>query len=145
MSQFAWVMLAIGIFVLGQWMMMRPNARESGLMHLREAARKRGLQPRLLPAPTWLVQEHRKMVPVYTLIVPNAVMPYWRAQWAEGRLQTVTPGLDRLAQLTPPDSVKLVLAIEAQANAVSFYWEEEAGEQVLDELKAFLLALASAS
>jgi len=41
MSTFAWVMLGIAVFIGGQWMMMRPGARDQALMHLRESARKK--------------------------------------------------------------------------------------------------------
>lgn len=143
MSQLAWVLLAIGIFMLGQFMMMRPSAREASLMHLRESARKRGLQPRLVSAPSWLKQDHPRMVACYTLIIPSALMPYWRAERMDGRLRTVSPGLDRLAGLELPAAADLLLAIEAQANAVSFYWQEEAAEDVLDEIKALLQVLAA--
>ena len=83
------------------------------------------------------------MVACYTLIIPSALMPYWRAERIDGRLRTVSPGLDRLAGLELPAAADLLLAIEAQANAVSFYWQEEASEDVLDEIKALLRALAA--
>jgi cbb3-type cytochrome oxidase subunit 3 len=47
LHNFWWVILLVAVFVGGQWMMMRPNPREQRVMHLREAARKMGLQPNL--------------------------------------------------------------------------------------------------
>ena len=74
MTAFIWIMLAVVIFVGGQILAMRPNARDQALLTLRETARKTGLQPRLLVAPEWLKQDSRQMVACYTLIVPEAVV-----------------------------------------------------------------------
>lgn len=143
MSTFAWVMLGIAVFIGGQWMMMRPGARDQALMHLRESARKKGLQPRLMVPPEWLPGPDRRMVACYTLIVPQAAMPYWRAHFENGQWRTVTPGLDRLAGVTLPACADQLLAMEGQANAIAFYWRETAGEAALDELKQLLQHLAA--
>lgn len=143
MSTFAWVMLAIVVFMGGQWMMMRPNPREQALLRLREAARKKGLQPRLLPPPDWLPQERRHMVAAYTLIIPSARMPYWRAMPREGQWTTVSGSRDLLAGVVLPPVASRLLAIEGQANAMTLYWEEAGGEELLDDLKAFLQVLAA--
>lgn len=142
MSTFIWVMLAIAVFVGGQILAMRPNGRDQALMRLRETARKTGLQPRLLPPPDWLKQQHRQLVACYTLIVPTAEMPYWRAQQVDGQWQTVS-GKDHLQGIEFPPAAGQLLALEGQANAVSFYWQETAGEDVLEELKALLKALGN--
>lgn len=144
MSQLLWVLLVIGIFMLGQFMMMRPSAREAALMRLRESARKYGIQPRLVSSPSWLKSRHPGLIACYTLIIPSAQMPYWRAEQVEGVLKTVTPGHDMLAGHDLPAAAGLMLAIEAQANAVSFYWLENAGEDVLGEIKTFLQRLSAA-
>ncbi len=87
MSTFSWVLLGIGLFIFGQFMMMRPSVRERTLMQLREAARHMGLQPRLVAPPAWLRQESRQLVACYTLIVPGGgwVDRAETGAWAEVR------------------------------------------------------------
>lgn len=138
MSTFSWVLLGIGLFIFGQFMMMRPSVRERTLMQLREAARHMGLQPRLVVPPAWMRRESRQLVACYTLIVPGGGMPYWRAESSDGVMKTVTPGLDRLAGVVAPPAASRLLGLEAQANAICFYWMEDGGEPELEELKAFL-------
>ena len=65
-------MVLIAVFVGGQWFMMRPNPREQRLMLLRDAARKMGFQPKLVPPPSWYVTDSRQFIACYSLIVPTA-------------------------------------------------------------------------
>lgn len=144
MTAFIWIMLAVVIFVGGQILAMRPNARDQALLTLRETARKTGLQPRLLVAPEWLKQDSRQMVACYTLIVPEAVMPYWRVQRIDDQWKTVS-GEDRLPGIVMPAAADHLLAMEGQANAACFYWRETAGAEVLEDLKSLLQLLAKAN
>ena len=123
--------------------MMRPNPREQRVMHLRDVARKMGLQPKLVPPPEWFKTESRQFIACYSLIVPTAKLPYSRAErQADGTWKTIT-GKDLLVKAALPPQADLLLAIEAQANSISFYWQEEAEQAVLEPLKAWLTALAS--
>ena len=143
MSNFWWIILLVAVFVGGQWAMMRPNPREQRVMHLRDAARKMGLQPKLVPPPEWFKTESRQFIACYSLIVPTAKLPYSRAErQADGTWKTIT-GNDLLVKAALPSQADLLLAIEAQANSISFYWQEEAEQAVLEPLKIWLTALAS--
>lgn len=141
MSTFVWVMVAVGLFIWGQLLLMRPDRHEKALMHLRDAARKQNLQPRLVAAPEWLVPRSG-MVACYSVILPQARLPYWRAQPnAQGQWQTVAGGLDLLQGITLPAELSMALALEGQANSVSLYWREQAGPEVLPIFKQLLLQL----
>lgn len=143
MSNFWWIILLVAVFVGGQWAMMRPNPREQRVMHLRDAARKMGLQPKLVPPPEWFKTESRQFIACYSLIVPTAKLPYSRAErQADGTWKTIT-GNDLLVKAAIPSQADLLLAIEAQANSISFYWQEEAEQAVLEPLKAWLQSLAA--
>lgn len=143
MSNFWWIILLVAVFVGGQWAMMRPNPREQRVMHLRDAARKMGLQPKLVPPPEWFKTESRQFIAFYSLIVPTAKLPYSRAErQADGTWKTIT-GNDLLVKAALPSQADLLLAIEAQANSISFYWQEEAEQAVLEPLKAWLQSLAA--
>ena len=143
MHNFWWVILLVAVFVGGQWMMMRPNPREQRVMHLREAARKMSLQPRLVPPPDWFKTDNKQFIACYSLIVHTAKLPYSRAErQADGTWKTVT-GNDLLAKTVLPAEADFLLAIEAQANSISFYWQEDAAQTALEPLKTWLTALAS--
>ena len=143
MQNFWWVILLVAVFVGGQWLMMRPNPRDQRLMHLREAARKIGLQPKLVPPPEWLHSDSRQFIACYSLIVPTAKLPYSRAErQSDGLWQTVA-GDNLLATATLPAEAAYLLAVEAQANSICFYWQEDASQEVLEPLKAWLQQLAS--
>lgn len=141
MSHFAWVMLAIAVFISGQWMMMRPSAHEQRLMRLREAARKMGIQARLLPAPDWLKPRLSGMVACYAVLVPEARLPYCRAECRDGQWQAVS-GADVLRGQPLPAQAARLLAVEAQANSICWYWREEGDEADLAVLRDWLLAAA---
>lgn len=143
MQNFWWVIALIAVFVGGQWLMMRPNPREKRLMLLREAARKIGLQPKLVAPPEWLHSDSRQFIACYSLIVPTAKLPYSREQrQADGVWQVAAgQGLVHKVALIPEE--KYLMAIEAQANSICFYWQEEASIETLEPLKAWLQQLAS--
>lgn len=143
MSNFWWVMAAVVIFVLGQWLMIRPSPYEQKLLKLREAARKMGLQPRLVPQPDWLKTERKTLVACYSLIVPTAKIAYFRAERKTDGSWRIAVGADCLAGIALPDEAQHLLAVEGQANSISFFWREEAGVDVLAPLKTWLEALAN--
>jgi hypothetical protein len=51
-------------------------------------------------------------------------------------------GDDFISKQPTPAIASVVLAVEGQANSVSFFWYEEAGIEVLEPLKNWLEALA---
>jgi hypothetical protein len=142
MSNFWWILLLVFAFVGGQMLMLRPNQREKAELLLRETARKMGLQPRLIPHPEWLKTESKQFIAYYSIVVPTAKLPYTRAErQVDGSWLTVV-GADLLHKAPIPDAAKYLIAIEAQANSVSFYWREEAGIEVLESLKTWFEAMA---
>lgn len=143
MDKFWWVIGLIAVFVGGQWFMMRPNPREQRLMLLREAARKMGFQPKLVPPPSWYVTDSRQFIACYSLIVPTAKLPYSREQrQVDGSWQVVAgQGLLHKVALIPEE--KYLMAIEAQANSISIYWQEDATIEALTPLKAWMQQLAN--
>lgn len=142
-----WVIGLSVIFVLGSIMGLRISPREKALGLLRERARKLDLQPRLVPAPTWI--EHKTpsgkaggMVALYHLIVAGAQFPLLQAKVVQGRLQVVS-GSATYQHL--PFDILGAQAIEMQSNSVCLYWDENAdlhGTQ-LDQIKACLTAIAT--
>lgn len=108
--------------------MLRPNPREQRLMALRDAARKMGLQPRLVPPPEWLkhIEVPGRLVACYISLLPEGEsLTYWRIQKdSQGQWETRSGPEALLAKLDIPDQPEL-LAIEARANAISLYWLED--------------------
>ncbi len=142
MSTFAIVLVVVVAFVLGQMSLLRPSARETRLMHLRTGARKAGLNPRLLAPPEW----YRGERPVGGLLACYSVLmeegrglAYFRAErLADGEWVVRAGDRARLARLDLPPEADKLLALEAQANAVSLWWKEEAGPEALPALSALL-------
>ncbi|HEX4869114.1 MAG TPA: hypothetical protein VFV15_00110 [Moraxellaceae bacterium] len=143
MSTFAVVLIVVVAFVLGQMSLLRPSARDTRLMQLRAEARKAGLQPRLLAPPDWYRGERPVggLLACYSLLLPEDApgLPYFRAErLSDGEWVTrsgegaVLRGLD-----LPPEAARL-LALEARANAVSAWWKEEGGPEVLPALHSLL-------
>lgn len=143
MMSFWWILLLVFAFVGGQMMMLRPNKREKAELLLRNTAKKLNIQPHLVPPPKWLKTDRKQFVACYNVIIPTAKMAYWRAEkQADNSWQTVA-GDDFISKQPIPTIASVVLAIEGQANSISFYWYEEAGIEALEPLKNWLELLAS--
>jgi len=151
-SQTGYIVIGIVvIFVLGQWMMLRPSPRERLRGRLRERAKALGLNPRVVAAPAWLgvhVDTQRPeqtrtggMLAFYHLVLPNVELPLMQAKVVDGRLRVIQGAR---AYHDQPFTLAGAVAIEMQANSIGLYWNEEVdiyGEQ-LDALKAALIAFA---
>lgn len=146
-SQTGYVVIAtVIVFVLGQWMMLRPSPRERLRGQLRERAKKMALNPRLVAAPTWLgvrgdTQRTGGMVAFYHLVLADAQLPLVQAKVVDGRLRVIHGARSYHDQ---PFTLAGAVAIEMQANSIGLYWDEETdirGER-LDGLKAAMLELA---
>lgn len=138
MSAFGWVMLVVGVFILGQFLMLRPQPGEKRLMAMRAKARELGLQVYLRKIPSWLPPpEGRQIISHYLLLRDDGAGVlsgrYWRArdgEWvAEGGFR----------QCPPPEPVwsqwkNDILGVETTANAVIVYWLEQGGQDRLPEL-----------
>lgn len=154
-SQTGYIVIGIVvIFVLGQWMMLRPSPRERLRGRLRERAKALGLNPRVVAAPAWLgvhVDTQRPdqtrtggMLAFYHLVLPNVELPLMQAKVVEGRLRVIQGARayhDQAFTLTG------AVAIEMQANSIGLYWNEETDiyGQRLDALKAALVEFAHQS
>ena len=140
------VIAAVVVFVLGQWMMLRPSPRDRLRGRLRERAKKMGLNPRLVAAPTWIglhgeSQRTGGMLAFYHLVLADAQLPLMQAKVVDGRLRVIQGAR---AYHDQPFSLEGAVAIEMQANSIGLYWDEDTdiyGER-LDGLKAALLELA---
>lgn len=142
----AWLVgLLVVVFILGQLLMLRPNPREHALMLLRQAARRVGLEPRLVPVPEWLhYAPGPRLIACYILLVEGgrAGLPHWRIARAPSGVWETQVGADRqlerlLAGPLAPWQERL-FAIEAGANAVSVWWLEDAAPDELATLKTLL-------
>jgi hypothetical protein len=144
-STFAIVLVIVVAFVLGQMSLLRPSARETRLMHLRTEARKAGLHPRLLAPPEWYRGERPVggLLACYSLLAEEGRgLAYFRAErLADGEWVLRAGDSGRLARLVLPPEAEKLIAMEAQANAVSLWWKEEAGPEALPALAALLRQL----
>jgi hypothetical protein len=135
------LVLVVG-FVIGQASMLRPSRRENTLMTLRAEARKMGLHARLLVPPEW----YRGDRPVAGLLAcysqlteTGRILPYFRAEpLPDGEWVVRAGDKSVLAQLALPPEAKALLAIEAQGNAVSLWWQESLGVEALPALQTLL-------
>ena len=135
-TTFVVVLIGVAAFVIGQMSWLKPSRRELFLMTLRSEARKQGLHPRLLAPPEW----YRGPRPVGGLLACYSVisedvgkgLPYFRAERLTDGEWVVRAG-DKavLAALSLPPEAASLLAMEAQANAVSLWWTESLGPEAL--------------
>lgn len=77
-----WITVAIVLFVAGSVMGLKPNTSERFLDELRMAARRLGLQPKLVACPSWLVgkggnvatDKGKGMIAQYGLVIEGGTM-----------------------------------------------------------------------
>lgn len=146
MSTFLIVLLVVVAFVVGQWSLLRPSARDTRLMQLRSDARKLGLHPRLLAPPEWYRGERPVggLLACYSLLTEEGSkgLSYFRAErLSDGEWVTRAGDASLLGSLSLPPEAEKLLALEAQANAVSFWWQEGAGPEALPALRSLLQQL----
>ncbi len=141
-----WVVGFIIVFVLGSILGLRVSPREKALGIMREKARKMGLHPRLVAAPDWTKipmasSSRASMVAYYSILIPDARLPLMRARVEDQKLKLVQ-GDDKFNDL--PIALKVIYAIDMQANCVGLYWEEESDLRAtqLDDIKTYLKSLA---
>ena len=159
-----WIIGTIVIFVLGQWLMLRPNPREQALGQLRDRARKLGLNPRLVKAPAWIwptvasATPRPALVACYSVLLPNATLPLRQMRIENGHWQPISTTKATTKATTNPDTSASIsdtrwgpvpplagaYAVEMQANSISIYWDEEAdlAGAELDKLPEALKLLA---
>lgn len=136
MTAFIIALVCVVAFVWGQMVLLRPSGRDQRLMALRTEARRLGLHARLLPPPDWYRGEKPQagLLACYSLMITDEGkgLPYFRAERMSDGEWVVRKG-DKaiLSALVLPDSSSTWLALEARANALSLWWQEEGS---IDEL-----------
>lgn len=146
MSALAIALLLVVAFVWGQWMMLRPSARDLNLMALRTEGRRLGFHVRLLPPPEWYHGPRLSggLLACYSLLNgdDDKDLPYFRAlRGDDGRweLHYGTPAFWQSVAL--PEEAAQLIAVEAKGNAVSFWWTEKGTPAGLLPLHALLQTL----
>jgi hypothetical protein len=139
-------MLVVVAFVVGQWTLLRPSARDTRLMELRSEARKLGLHPRLLAPPEWYRGERPigGLLACYSLLLPDGAkgLPYFRAdRTLDGEWVVRAGDAAVLAGLDLPPEAEKFIALEARANAASIWWTEASGSEALPALHLLLQQL----
>lgn len=151
MTTFAIVLLLVTGFVVGQMAMLRPSARDTRLMQLRAEARKAGLAARLVAPPEWYrgPRPHGGLLACYSLLQADEGargLPYFRAERLDDGEWVLRAGSgELLRRLVMPPEAATLMAIEAQANAVSLWWTEGAGPEALPGLIGLLRQLLEKS
>ena len=143
MKTFLVVLFVVVAFVVGQVSLLRPSRRDTRLMVLRSDARKCGLHPRLLAPPAWYRGERPVggLLACYSLLTAEGSkgLPYFRAdRLADGDWIVKAGDRNVLSVLTLPPEAGALLALEAQANAVSLWWTESLGPEALPALHRLL-------
>ena len=136
MTTFFWVLLATLLFIGGQMLLLRPSTRERELAALREAAKKEGFHPQVIPVPDWLRQIKSGMIACYSLPLPVRQKLQWRAaREADGHWVTLHGDEAVLSRLSLADDFDTVFAIEVSDNILYLYWTEQRGPEFLPQLK----------
>lgn len=130
MTGFLIAVLLVVAFVWGQMVLLRPSPRDQRLMALRTEARRLGLHARLLPPPDWYrgAKPRGGLLACYSILTgdEDKGLPYFRAERLPDGEWVVRQG-DKavLPGLGLPEGANAWLALEARANALSIWWQEE--------------------
>lgn len=146
MSTFGWVALAIGIFVLGQFLMLRPNPMEQQRMQLREAARKAGFQVYLRVIPDWLPEPDGRRLVAHYIYLDEGLRLFSGRYWHNRGGDWLAEGIFREKSLNGPGwdrwSSRL-LGLESTANALTLYWLEDASVDEVPDLRRLVADISS--
>ncbi len=148
-----WIAIAIGLFVLGSIMALKPSGVEMRLDKLRLTARRLALHPKLIACPDWIRgRDHefgRGMMGQYTLMLEDVKLPETYYQVIDGELRPQAPvssdttknnhgavtdpsrpsavvnyTLDREPLDLPEVMVPLVKGVYSKANSLVVFWED---------------------
>lgn len=133
-----WITVAIVLFVAGSVMGLKPNARERFLDELRMAARRLGLQSKLVACPSWLVgkggnvatDKGKGMIAQYGLVIEGGTMQPCDYQIIDGEWRPYTGNhpanfaLDKRPVGLPPSITTGAQGLSAKANFICLYWHE---------------------
>lgn len=130
MTGFLIAVLLVVAFVWGQMTLLRPSPRDQRLMALRTEARRLGLHARLLPPPDWYRGEKPRggLLACYSVLTgdEDKGLPYFLAERLSDGEWVVRQG-DKavLPALVLPATSDAWVALEARANTLSIWWQEE--------------------
>lgn len=145
-----WVAIAIGLFVLGSIMALKPSGVDVRLDKLRMTARRLELNPKLVACPDWIRGRNNEygkgMMGQYALILDDMKFPETRYQVIDGELrpdstsgtqievndgaqgnagtQDVTYRLDHEPLNLPASITPFVKAVYTKANSLVVFWED---------------------
>lgn len=142
-----WIAIAIGLFVLGSIMALKPGGVEVRLDKLRMNARRLELHPKLIACPEWIRGRNneygRGMIGQYSLVLDDMKLPETRYKIIDGRLRPDSSINDHTSDeaennnailsnysldqepLELPESVEpLVKAVYSKANSLVVYWDD---------------------
>lgn len=124
-----WITIGVLLFAVGSIMALQPSAKQKARGKLRERGRILGLQPKLVPCPDWLINQHGEkgqgMVPLYGIVLPDAKLPMMHALVIDDVIEVLEGDISLADQ---PCDIKRVLGITMQANFIGVYWSESIQE-----------------
>lgn len=140
-----WIAIATVVFIVGSIMGLKPSARETMRDNLRMAARRVGLQPKLVPCPDWIVgdtgERGKGMIAQYGLVIDNAKMMPCDYQIIDGKWRPFTGhypanfSLDNQAIDLPPSIANTVKGLSCKANFICIYWQENSQLGIKSQLE----------
>ena len=143
-----WVAIAIGLFVLGSIMALKPSGVDLRIDKLRMCARRLELNPKLITCPDWIRgrgnEFGRGMIGQYALVLDDMKLPESRYQVIDGKLRPdssfsdtaqsantqdvdykeVDYSLDNEVLNLPTAIEPLVKAVYSKANSVVVFWDD---------------------
>ncbi len=144
-----WVAIAIGLFVLGSMMALKPSGIDQRLDKLRMTARALQMNPKLVACPDWVQGKDneygRGMLGQYGLILDNVQLAHTRYRVIDGQwrpyiedagtavssatdIDIVMPhssvSLDKMPLSLPETIAPFVKALLVKANNIVIYWED---------------------
>lgn len=140
----AWaVSLLIILYLVAQWLMLRPHPEDRRRMRLREQAQKSGWQVRLLKPPAWWTTAPA-LVARYSWPCPQHALPRCRfLRDAEGRWQALPAG--PVPALLQRLRAELLSAVECESAYLHVYWDESGEASDLAPLPALIDELTSSA
>lgn len=144
-----WVAIAIGMFVLGSIMALKPSTIDVRLDKLRMSARRLELNPKLIACPDWVRGTSNEygqgMIGQYSLVLDDMKLPETRYQVIDGVLRSggiatesdiapsleavdggniINDALDKEVLGLPEVMVPLIKAVYSKANSIVIFWHD---------------------
>lgn len=133
-----WISVAIGLFVLGSIMALKPSGREVRLDNIRTTARELGLQPKLVACPDWLVGKNNEkgkgMMAQYGLVLSDAQLLPNEFIVLDGLFRHHEGGfaLDKQPLDLPDTIANTTTGLMTKANFIALFWQEDINTSATD-------------